>query len=110
MRRVISVAFSSDVSRVMSGSVDGWIRVSDAETGKELKKLEGPTRNARSVSFSNDGTLIASSSYKMSFWIWDASTVIPARSTQSHFQKMMSGLHPALTIGRCGFGPHQLGR
>ena len=43
---VMSVAFSSDDSRIVSGSDDKSVRVWDASTGKMLKVLEGRTEPA----------------------------------------------------------------
>jgi WD40 repeat protein len=59
---VRSVAFSSDGTRIVSGSDDKSVRVWDASTGAELKKLNGHTDYVWSVAFSSDGTRIVSGS------------------------------------------------
>jgi WD40 repeat protein len=58
----LSVAFSSDGTRIVFGSEDRSVRVWDASTGAELKILNGHTGWVRSVAFSSDGTGMASGS------------------------------------------------
>jgi WD40 repeat protein len=55
---VTSVAFSSDGTRIVSGSRDQSMRVWDLSTGKVQSVLEGHTRGVSSVAFSSDGTCI----------------------------------------------------
>src|SRR5258707_347499 len=78
--RVSSIAFSSDGTRIVSGSddrpmwignapriasdSDSWsVRVWDASTGAELKRLKGHCGFVCSVAFSSDGTRIVSGSW-----------------------------------------------
>src|SRR5215472_15125153 len=60
--RVWSVAFSPNGSRIISGSEDKTVRVWDATSGEELKRLTGHTHWVRSVAFSPDGSRIVSGS------------------------------------------------
>ncbi|KAK4140202.1 putative HET containing-domain vegetative incompatibility protein [Dichotomopilus funicola] len=69
---VQSVAFSPDGSRIASGSNDQTIRIWDAKSGKEVRKLEGHSDRVRSVAFSPDGSRIASGSDDQTIRIWDA--------------------------------------
>ncbi|KAF8148071.1 WD40-repeat-containing domain protein [Crassisporium funariophilum] len=71
---VRSVAFSSDGSRIVSGSWDILVRVWDALTGEEKQVLNGHTRWVNSVAFSSDGSRIVSGSADNSVRVWDAST------------------------------------
>ena len=72
---VLSVAFSPDGSRIVSGSYDQTIRVWDASTGVEmLPPLRGHDRYVLSVAFSPDGSKIVSASYDQTIRVWDAST------------------------------------
>jgi WD40 repeat protein len=71
---VWSVAFSSDGTRIVSGSFDNSVRVWDASTGAELKTLNGHTGYVSSVAFSSDGTRIVSGSSDNSVRVWDALT------------------------------------
>ena len=61
---VKSVSLQSDCSRIVSGSLDGTIRVWDAETGEEVVKAFKLASNAsiHSVSFSPDGKHVVSGS------------------------------------------------
>ena len=71
---VSSVAFSSDGTRIVSGSWDKSVRIWDASTGALLTMLNGHTSYVSSVAFSSDGTRIVSGSWDKSVCIWDAST------------------------------------
>ena len=61
---VKSVSLQSDDSRIVSGSLDGTIRVWDAETGEEVMKAFKLSSNAsiHSVCFSPDGKHVVSGS------------------------------------------------
>jgi WD40 repeat protein len=68
---VLSVSFSPDGRRIVSGSYDRTIRIWDAESGQELSKLEGHSGVVLSVSFSPDGRRIVSGGDR-TIRIWDA--------------------------------------
>src|SRR6266576_1166993 len=71
--KVISVAFSPDGTRIVSGSNDRTIRVWDAHSGDVVAgPFEGHTSSVRSVAFSPDGTCIVSSSSDRTSRVWDA--------------------------------------
>ncbi|EJC98429.1 WD40 repeat-like protein [Fomitiporia mediterranea MF3/22] len=72
VRDVKSVAFSSDGTRVASGSDDYTIRVWDAESGRvSSEPLEGHTDRVLSVAFSSDCARIVSGSADKTVRIWD---------------------------------------
>ena len=52
---VVSVAFSHDDSRVVSGSYDKTVRIWNATTGEVEAELKGHTDWVMSVAFSQDG-------------------------------------------------------
>src|SRR6478609_4720151 len=54
--RVLTVAFSSDGKRAVSGSQDRTVRLWNVGNGKELCRLEGHTSLVRSVCLSADGS------------------------------------------------------
>jgi WD40 repeat protein len=68
---VNAVAFSSDGSRIVSGSRDNSVWVWDALTGEEKHVLNGHTDFVNSVAFSSDGSRIVSGSYDKSVRVWD---------------------------------------
>jgi len=71
---VSSVAFSTDGTRIVSGSRDKLVRVWDASTGRALNVLNGHISSVTSVAFSTDGTRIVSGSTDESVRVWDALT------------------------------------
>ena len=71
---VMSVSFSPDVKRIVSGSHDNTVKVWDAATGQETLALKGHSNGVSSVSFSPDGKLIVSGSSDKTVKVWDATT------------------------------------
>lgn len=71
---VRSVAFSPDGSRIVSASDDGTIRIWEAKSGKEVRKLEGHSNWVRSVAFSPDSSRIVSASDDRTIRIWEAAS------------------------------------
>jgi hypothetical protein len=70
----MSVAFSPDGKRIISGNWDSTINVWDAETGDELRILRGHKECVESVAFSPDGRRIVSGSDDKTIKIWDSAT------------------------------------
>ena len=69
-----AVAFSPDGSLLALALSDKTVRLWDASTGREVRKLEGHTSSVRAVAFSPDGSLLASASGDETVRLWDAST------------------------------------
>jgi WD40 repeat protein len=68
-----TVAFSPDGRTIVSGS-DRSLRVWDAATGGELRKLTGHSGGIDAVAFSPDGRTIVSGSFDRTLKLWDAIT------------------------------------
>ena len=69
---VTSVTFSSDGTRIVSGSADGTGRIWDADSGKQVgDPLTGHDGDVNSVAFSSDSTRIASGLGDRTVRIWD---------------------------------------
>ena len=81
---VISVAFSPDGTRIVSGSHDNTIKIWDAKTGAEVITLKGHTAYVESVAFSPDGMRVASGSWDKKIKIWDAKTGAEVITLKGH--------------------------
>jgi WD40 repeat protein len=68
------VAFSPDGRLVASASADRTVRLWDAATGAEVKRLEGHNNEVDGVAFSSNHRLVASASRDGTLWDWDAVT------------------------------------
>ncbi len=91
-RDVISVAFSPDGKRIVSGSDDKTICIWDAETGLQVHSpLKGHSDWVWSVAFSPDGKRIVSGSSDKTICIWDAETGLQAHSPlKGHSDRVLS--------------------
>ena len=75
---MLSVAFSPDGRRIVSGSGDKTLRLWDANTGQPIgAPLEGHKYRVLSVAFSPDGRRIVSGSVDKTLRLWDADTGQP---------------------------------
>jgi WD40 repeat protein/serine/threonine protein kinase len=69
---VLCAVFSPDGRRIASSDQDGWVKVWDARTGRELVKFRAHPEHARSVAFSPDGRRLATASWDGTVKVWDA--------------------------------------
>src|SRR5262249_25523053 len=70
---VLCAVFSPDGRRIASSDQDGWVKVWDAQTGRELLKFRAHQEgHARSVAFSPDGRRLATASWDGTVKVWDA--------------------------------------
>jgi len=71
---VISLAFSSDGTMLVSGSQDKTIKLWDVQTGGVVKTFHGHTETILSVSISVGNTMIASGSVDKTICLWNIGT------------------------------------
>ena len=81
---IISVAFSPDGKTIVSGSDDQTIRLWNAQTGEQIRSLQGHSKVVTSVAFSHDGKFIVSGSEDMTIRLWNVQTGEQIRSLQGH--------------------------
>jgi WD40 repeat protein len=81
---VVSVAFSPDGARVLSGSGDKTIKLWDAATGALIRTFEGHVGPVTSVAFSPDGARVLSGSGDKTIKLWDAATGALIRTFEGH--------------------------
>lgn len=73
----IDVAFAPDGDVVVTGELDGTVRLSDVTSGRELDVLFGHTAAVEAVDVSPDGSLIASASGDGTVRLWETATGRP---------------------------------
>jgi WD40 repeat protein len=69
-----SVAFNRDESRAVVATYEGWLRIMDARTGRELRAWQGHARAAVAADWSADDRWIASTGSDGRVVLWDAGT------------------------------------
>ena len=81
---VTAVALSGDGARIVSGSEDGSVIIWDAQSGRELLRLQGHEDWVNTVALSGDGTRIVSGSLDRSVIVWDAQSGRERLCLQGH--------------------------
>lgn len=98
---VTSVAFSSDGSRIVSGSADNTVKIWDVKTGKEEMKLEGHTGWVRSVAISLDGSKVVSGSDDNTVKIWNLDTRKEEITLKGHTGEVWSVAFSSTKVVSC---------
>src|SRR5262249_55719184 len=81
---ILSVAFRSDGKTVVSGSLDGTLRIWDVASGQSLRTLQGHTFIVRAVAFSPDGKTVVSGSADGTLRLWDVDSGQTLRTLEGH--------------------------
>jgi WD40 repeat protein/tetratricopeptide (TPR) repeat protein len=82
---ILSIAFSRDDKRLVTGSVDGTAKIWNAETGGEVLTLWGHKAPVTYAIFSDDGRRIATASIEdRTIRVWDATTGQTIYKLQGH--------------------------
>ncbi len=90
---VVSLAFTPDGTRLVSGSHDKTLRLWDTATGLPIgEPLSGHQAEVVSVAVSPDGTLIASGSLDHTVRLWDAGTGHPVGAPIPATDALLMGL------------------
>lgn len=71
---VQALAFSANNKFIASGGLDNTVRIWNAESGNELRRMKGHTNFVNAVSFSADGKILASCGGDNTVRIWNAET------------------------------------
>jgi len=87
---ILSIAFSPDGERIVSGSFDETVKVWDAATGAEIMTLRGHKLAVADVAFSTDGRQIVSGSNDGTIKVWDVSTGTELMTLLGHENEVRS--------------------
>jgi len=84
-----SMAFSPD-GKTLASSNDRTIRIWEVSSGQRLKTLQGHIQSVTSVTFSPDGSNLASSSNDRTIRIWEVSSGQCLKTLQGHTSRVWS--------------------
>jgi WD40 repeat protein len=80
----LSMAFSPDAKRLVTGGKDYAVKLWDVEAGGPPKSLPGHNGDVYTVAFSPDGDLVASAGEDSTVKVWDSRTGELLRSFRGH--------------------------
>jgi WD40 repeat protein len=81
---VISLAWTSDNKKIITGSYRGSIRIFDTATWQQIAILEGHTLYVRSLSLFQNDRLLASGSFDKTARLWNLDTNLPVGPPIQH--------------------------
>lgn len=89
-KSVDTMALVPHVNRLLTGSVDGDLRLWDMETGGQVAVLSGHKKTVASVAVTPDGRLAASGSYDKTIRLWDLETAEELAVLKGHKNNVVS--------------------
>jgi predicted oxidoreductase (fatty acid repression mutant protein) len=87
---VVSAAFSTDGSHIVTASADKTARIWDAATAKKIAVLRGHDDDVASAAFNPDGSRIVTASGDKTARIWDAATTKEIVVLRGHDDRLQS--------------------
>jgi hypothetical protein len=81
---VYSAAFSPDGRKIIAAAYDGSLRLLDAQTGKEQRRLDGHLGKVWTVAFHPDGRHVVSGGFDGSVRLWDLTSAREVRRFTGH--------------------------
>jgi eukaryotic-like serine/threonine-protein kinase len=87
---VISVAYSPDAARIVSGSADKTLKVWNAHSGIDILTIKGHLDGVTSVAFSPDGSVIASGSGDKTIKLWNGQSGVEMLTLRGHGKEVTS--------------------
>jgi WD40 repeat protein/serine/threonine protein kinase len=84
IKRVTGLAFSPHGNCLAIAFLDKTVSLWDAQTGKEILALEGPTHRSPSMAFSPDGERLAVASADLMVRVWDVRTGLEIIALRGH--------------------------
>jgi WD40 repeat protein len=84
--KILTVTFSPDGKKLVSGGGDGAIKLWDVNSGTEIQRLLGHQGGTTSLSFSPDGTTLASGSWDNTIRLWNVTdeNVVSNKTLSNH--------------------------
>lgn len=70
--QIAALEFGPDGKTIAAGCYDGFIRLYDTYTGKEIRNFEGHMSVPYAIAFSKDGRTLASGSFDRTVRLWEA--------------------------------------
>ncbi|MEW6162699.1 MAG: caspase family protein [Nitrospirota bacterium] len=87
---VNSIVFTSDGSRILSGSSDDTLKIWETKTGREIRTFRGHTNSVETISISGDEKYVASGDLDGNIKLWEMDTGREIRTFKGHSNKVIS--------------------
>jgi WD40 repeat protein len=88
--RVSAVLFSSDGRTMISGDLQGMVRIWDSWTGKETRNLRAHQHGINAIALSGDGLTLGTASFDKTVRLWDLSSGRRLKQIDKHGTQVLS--------------------